>query len=150
MDEKELIELGLMEDPADPEGLRKPYYDGNKPIYDYEQRPLKITTIQYALDLTQMQVEILKQEMEATKTLTLYVVPFYNKNGEMDEDFCEIFVTKEGCTRHILDDDSQYGAARWQFDGEVFRIGTYRSDIVQLLKKLHKKLGTTIPENMLL
>ena len=149
MEEKELIELGIMEDPADPEGLKKPYYNGNQPAYDYEQRPLQITAIQYALNLTQTQVETLKQEMEEAKTLELYVVPFYNKYGELDEDFYEILVTKEGCTRHIFDDDCQYGAARWGFDGEVFRIGAYRMEMVQLLKRLHRKLGTTILENML-
>lgn len=149
MNKNELIELGLMEDPSDPEGINKPFYDGNKPPYDYEQRPLKIATIQYELSLSYVRVEALKQAMEASKDANLYVVPFYDKDGEPVQDLYEVLVGKEFCTRHILDDDCQHGAARWGFDGEVLRIGTYQFEIVQLLRRLHKKLGTEIPKNMM-
>lgn len=138
---EELIELALVVDPKDPEGLKRPYFDSLYPTYDYT-KPLKITGIEYRLGATLEEVNVIKEQLEATKSSLMIVVPFYDKNGELDPSYYEIMVVKDFCTRHIFDDDCQYNAMRWGYDGNVFRIAPDYDDGARLLRRMHHKLTT--------
>lgn len=89
------------------------------------------------------------KDMEQTNCSEMVVVPFYDRDGIFDPSLYEVLVLKDFCTRHIFDHDAQYGAVKWGYDGRVFRGGSYCGEIVSLLRYMHHKLGSAIPDVML-
>lgn len=141
-------ETELNFDNDDPERLDEPFYCFDGPAYDYN-RPVRITSIRYALYLTYEEVNTLIKEMEQTGSSEMVVVPFYDRDGIFDPGFYEVLVLKDFCTRHIFDHDGQYGAAKWGYDGRMFRAGLSGGEAVSLLRMMHHKLGSAIPDVML-
>lgn len=130
----------------DPEDLDRTYYDPWEPVYDYD-RPVKITDIQYHLQATAEEVESIAAEMKRTNSSAMVIVPFY-EDGKLDPNCYEGLVVKEFCTRHLLDNDYQYGSEKWNYYDGVFRFAVFYSEMISIVRFFHYRLGTDVSDEL--
>lgn len=145
--EEEITEeyIDPYENITDPERLDTPHYDSWAPSYDYT-RPIRITAVEYHLQATQQEVEEIAKEMKRTNSSKMIIVPYYNKDGLLEHSFYEGLVVKEFCTRHLLDNDYQYSAEKWNYYDGIFRFAVFDDEMLHIASYFHHKLGTEISE----
>lgn len=127
------------------EDLDKTWYDGYGWRYDYENRPLKITDIKYLVWLTKEEVEELKWNMKRTDDSTLYVVPYYDEKGYVEETNYLGLINTKYLTRHILDSDYRYDSSEWGYKDGLFQFVPWFTDMDRLTYGLYKRLGIEEP-----
>lgn len=131
------------------EDLDRTYYDtaiyGN---YDYENRPLKITDIQYKLEATQDEVIEIIKNMKQTNNSAIVFVPYYEENG-LDPDYYEGLIKTEFLTRHILDHDMQYDAIKWRYEDGVFHFSIFKNEILNFVSYFNRRLNLTFPDEVI-
>ena len=131
----------------DGEDLDRTYYDSCPDSYDYENRPLKITDIQYNLQASHQEVEEMIETMKQTDSSVMLFVPYY-EDGKRDPDYYEGLVNIRYLTRHILDHDFQYDAPKWGYYNGVFRFVLFSDDLLKFLPYFYHRLNMKMPGNI--
>ena len=146
--EDELVDIEDWVDPyenmTDPEDLDRVYYDTWAPRYDF-CRPIRVSGVQYFLQATPEEIEGLIAEMKRTNSSELVIVPYY-EDGKLEHNFYEGLLLKEFCTRHLLDNDYQYGSEKWNYYDGVFHFAVFSDEMDHIASFFHYRLGTEMPQ----